>query len=306
MTNDTYIYSRNAANSADVAVLGVTTSNAVRLGGVNNTGITLGAAGVPVNVPFTLSVGTNFATSGALGLANGAGSAINFRNAANTANLSGVYMGSNDVLELGGAGQSVHIGGNGLGLGTNPAAAGIVRIPNDQAITARNAANNADVPMLKVSPTNKVQAWNGTAWADIGTGTPAPTTVSRWVAVNPNIVANTPQDITLTTFTMPFAGQVQMQGQVNCSVGGGASALEIIISGDLTASVPAPSGSVAGAGGSMPANLYLASFPIGATWSLAAGASLTIKVRVSSSAGAAMGAVINAMSALIIVTSNGF
>ena len=146
-----------------------------------------------------------------------------------------------------------------------------------------------------------LQRYTGSAWVDI------PGALCRWVGVNPNVVANVPQDLLLTSFTMPFAGAVHMNGQVNATAGGGATALEITITGDPSpGSTPIPNAAVPGAGGSMPANLTSVSFPISAAWNLAAGVLLTVKVRVSSSAGASMGAVISAMSAQFLISPTAF
>ncbi len=42
-------------------------------------------------------------------------------------------------------------------LGTNPASAGTIRIPNNSWIASRNAANNADVNMLRVNSSNQIE-----------------------------------------------------------------------------------------------------------------------------------------------------
>ncbi|MGH7743932.1 MAG: hypothetical protein ACREQ5_03820 [Candidatus Dormibacteria bacterium] len=47
--------------------------------------------------------------------------------------------------------------------GANPAAAGVVRVGNNLALNARNAANNADVEMLRVDGANRVQLAGGGA-----------------------------------------------------------------------------------------------------------------------------------------------
>jgi hypothetical protein len=338
LPNNERIVWRNAANNADHPGIYLGTDNIMRLASMAGSSVAiysgtniLSLDGSVTSISSALRIGTSPASTGIVRLPNNQW--IAWRNAANGGDIRAVSLSSADKITFGGADGtggtdligrpditfkiiSTEVGKmtstlttspNPIALGTSPAAAGIVRIPNDQAITARNAGNTADVPMLKVSTGNKVQAWNGTAWADVGTTTPTQDAVSRYAAVNPNVVANTPQDLTLTSFTMPFAGVVQMMGQVNAIAGSGATALEITISADPSpASTPVPGLAVPGAGGSMPANLYQASFPISAQWNLAAGVAVTIKFRCSSSAGASMGAVISAMSALIIITPTAF
>jgi hypothetical protein len=146
----------------------------------------------------SVSLGTSPAGTGIVRLPNN--QYVTFRDSTNASDLrtfgrdstNRIVVGTNDP---GGSGLDLrgrpdigfHSGATKIGemglthfsMGTNPAASGIVRLPNDQAITARNAANTADVPMLKVSAAGTVQYWNGTAWADIagtgGGGTPAGT-----------------------------------------------------------------------------------------------------------------------------------
>lgn len=91
-----------------------------------------------------------------------------------------------DEIRLGTALHTVRALGV-LALGTNPATTGMVRLPNDQAIVARNAGNTADVPMLKVSAAGAVQYWNGTAWANVGgsAGTPPGTELAYAVRTTP-------------------------------------------------------------------------------------------------------------------------
>lgn len=129
----------------------------------------------------------------------------------------------------------------------------------------------------------------------------------RWAAVNPNATVAAPTDLVLTTFTMPFAGVVQMNGFVYCAPGQGATALEITMTADpAPGSTPVPSAAVAGSGGSMPANLYLASFPFAAFWNLGSGVAVTVRIRVGSSAPATMGANVAAMFGQFLITPAGF
>jgi hypothetical protein len=115
----------------------------------------------------SLAIGTNPAATGIVRLPNA--QSVSARNAANTADVALVQMRSDDIVQVG---SSVYPVWTPLALrvGTNPALSGLIRIPNDQPITARNPANNGDVPMFKVGAAGTVQYWNGTAWADIAGG----------------------------------------------------------------------------------------------------------------------------------------
>ena len=62
----------------------------------------------------TAALGTNPATSGTIGLPNGAGGAINFRTADNTANATGIWLGTNNVLQISAAGLAANLAGASL------------------------------------------------------------------------------------------------------------------------------------------------------------------------------------------------
>jgi hypothetical protein len=120
----------------------------------------------------SLALGTTPATAGELRLKNTG--TIMARNAANGANLQLLTLYSDNVMYLGDVNVNVvpwsggqDLGTAGLGwrtgyfgtsvnVGTNPAAAGAVRIPNNQVIYARNAANAADVAMMYVDASDRI------------------------------------------------------------------------------------------------------------------------------------------------------
>jgi hypothetical protein len=180
-----------------------------------------------------LSIGTNPATSaGVLRLPNA--DYITFRDSTNTYNLrtfgrdatNRIVVGTNDS---GGSGLDLRgrpdiafysgvtkIGEAGLtyfAFGTNPAQSGIVRLPNDQPIVARNAGNTADVPMFKVGAGGTVQYWNGTAWVDVGGGSgggTAPGTelqyTSKTTSTTVTATTSAAPDIVIAGAAMTFDG----------------------------------------------------------------------------------------------------
>lgn len=113
-----------------------------------------------------VSVGTTSAASGAIRLPDS--SYIKWRNSGNTGDTAQIINTSSvfyyDALEAGGqhvfrttagyssalttdaTGTTVH--GSFLKVGTNPATTGAIRLPNNNAITWRNAANNADIAQI--------------------------------------------------------------------------------------------------------------------------------------------------------------
>lgn len=124
-----------------------------------------------------VSVGTNPASAGAIRIPSEA--ALKWRNAANNADGANIYTLANDSLILNGSGDGIYlyVGGGSQGvitstyaslngflevkgdhasIGTNPASAGAVRLPNTQAINWRNAANNADTFSAWVHSDNNV------------------------------------------------------------------------------------------------------------------------------------------------------
>ena len=113
--------------------------------------------GVKLAVSNAVVVGTTPALSGTICLPNGG--FINARNAANTADVNLIYLNSSNHAQIGTAldmsAQEI-INVFDLQLGTNPAATGIIRIPNNSWITARNAANTADINFIQVDANNHV------------------------------------------------------------------------------------------------------------------------------------------------------
>lgn len=125
--NNTSIVARNAANTSNLTLWGVNASD-VAFTGLN------------------IAIGTNPATAGAIRLPNNAN--INFRNAANTADRVLVVGSSDDNVYIGDTTNRVIVQGASLAIGTTPAASGVIRVPNNLSINARNAANTADLNLI--------------------------------------------------------------------------------------------------------------------------------------------------------------
>lgn len=99
----------------------------------------------------SLSVGANTADAGTLRLGNQAW--IIGRNAANTGNINILQVNASDeiITDLARTFRSGNFAGAGyLALGGTPASAGAIRLTYQEWITARNAANSADVTLLRL------------------------------------------------------------------------------------------------------------------------------------------------------------
>lgn len=114
----------------------------------------------------SVSVGANPAQSGAIRL--GSLGEIKARNTANTADIRIATEYNNNVF-IGEGATALVLQGNavtGIGqalsdfasvsAGTNPAQSGTLRVGNNQAVTARNAANNGDRDIIKCDASNSV------------------------------------------------------------------------------------------------------------------------------------------------------
>jgi hypothetical protein len=75
-------------------------------------------------------------------------------------------------------GRSEAISTDYVSVGTNPATVGIVRVPNNQFMVSRNAANTADVYILGLNATNQIQL--GSAGTAMKIGTAATDTIGFW------------------------------------------------------------------------------------------------------------------------------
>lgn len=93
----------------------------------------------------------------------GGTSILNATGVLQSAGLSGTYS---NALTL--SSTTNAFTGASISLGTNPAAAGILRIPNATYITARNAANNADINLIQLNSSNLVQFGANTALFTLG------------------------------------------------------------------------------------------------------------------------------------------
>jgi len=108
-------------------------------------------------------VGTNPAQTGAIRLAND--QEIKARNNTNTADRSLLFVDVNNDLQVNATGSStVHVHGWALNVpdgiiavGANSAQSGAVRVPNNQAVSGRNASNTADCVLVMIASDNSLQ-----------------------------------------------------------------------------------------------------------------------------------------------------
>jgi hypothetical protein len=147
LPNNTEIKARNAANSADINVAYLDTSNVLQLGG--SSGVTVTGAFTGTSGNFTLDIRNTRAngTSSDIQLIQTGVATWNIRNEGTT----GDYVLRNDAVgnqfRLTSAGVGTFLSGMAAtygAFGTTPATTGAVRVPNNTAISGRNAANNAD------------------------------------------------------------------------------------------------------------------------------------------------------------------
>lgn len=125
-------------------------SNGIFFGLSADTNLYRSAAGT-LRTDGVMRLGTNAAGAGILGIPNNA--QISARNAANTTNLNLMIMNSSNVVQVGENTVPVLAPG-GLALGTNPAQSGVIRLPNNGAVTARNSINTIDTDILLMDGSN--------------------------------------------------------------------------------------------------------------------------------------------------------
>ena len=129
--------------------------------GVGDTYMARVSAGV-VGVGNSLAIGTNPASTGIVRLPKD--EYLVARNATNTGDISLLGYGSfgsvlvgnaaNTGVWVGSSTSAVVMQGPSLAIGANPASSGIIRLPNNQWIVARNAANSGDVGLLGITAGN--------------------------------------------------------------------------------------------------------------------------------------------------------
>jgi hypothetical protein len=112
-----------------------------------------------------LALGTSAASAGILRLPNA--NLINFRNAAGTGDVNGLFCNAADAVQVGGTGATnVYInapslvatfGATYLALGANAASAGVLRLPSGTDIRFRNAANSGNIDALNATGADAVR-----------------------------------------------------------------------------------------------------------------------------------------------------
>lgn len=103
----------------------------------------------------SLTVGTTAATTGIIRIPNNV--SLNARNAGNTTNVALVYLDASDKINIGQvAANPVLMTGGILAIGTTPATAGLIRVPNAQGMVSRNAANTTDYTLLTLNSSDVV------------------------------------------------------------------------------------------------------------------------------------------------------
>ncbi len=153
IANNTYaVVARNNGADGDVSTWKVNASDQIEAG----TDVTLGSNNL-ITTGY-ISIGSTVADSGGIRIPNNTYLAL-ARNQGDDGNINMWKVNASDVIE---AGASVDLGANNLtttgyiAVGTTPAAAGTLRLPNDTYITTRNQAGGADINMVKVDASDHV------------------------------------------------------------------------------------------------------------------------------------------------------
>ena len=141
LPNGGEIVARNAANTADLRIAVVDSSNDLTIGSVSHPGGTYIQSGLAVS----LFRGANFLQFTGTIFQPSPDATVRFGTAANR-------WSEGHLSSL-------------VAIGTNPAQSGAVRLANSQAIVARNAANTADLPLVKTATDNTVAVGDPTAAA---------------------------------------------------------------------------------------------------------------------------------------------
>ena len=138
LSNGGSIAARNAANTGDINIAYVSGSDVVMIGSLS--GMT--------NVGQSVSIGANYASSGQIKLANNA--KVNWRNAANTADVNGIYVDATDVVVLGSSTNALAVPGPSIAF---PTAAG----------TKIGTATTQKLAFWNAAPVAQPAGWSVTA-----------------------------------------------------------------------------------------------------------------------------------------------
>lgn len=183
LANNVGAYFRNAANSADILLIGSDSSNGITIGNTSTAGqvdVKSTSACVLTASTYKLTVGTSYvslgttpAASGAIRLENNVG--IFYRKASNAADINMIASDTSDNITIGAVTGVTQIdvksvtsialttgkvtipgGSAALAMSNTPATAGTIRLSNTDAINFRNGANNADLNLIKSDSINRV------------------------------------------------------------------------------------------------------------------------------------------------------
>lgn len=146
LANAETIQARNAANSANITALEVTTADLVQLGGTTAI-VRVGAAILQVGA-------TALAATGAIRTRNTA--EVVARNAADSADVRVIGTDASDRVVVAPGNATVRVPGAVLEIGTTVASAGAIRLPNNDQAQARNAANSANIFVIGSDSSDRV------------------------------------------------------------------------------------------------------------------------------------------------------
>lgn len=146
LANNVGVVARNAANSGDFSLVRTDTSDNVVVS-------TLGTAA------------TYLDSGGVIYLRPNAGATVYAFDSP-----TGFFATIDNARDLGASNVRWHSGyfGTSVSIGTNPAATGALRLANNQSIVSRNAANDADIPLIYLNANNAMVVGYGAAYTTYG------------------------------------------------------------------------------------------------------------------------------------------
>jgi hypothetical protein len=193
------------------------------------------------------SWGTNPASTGTIRLPASAGAQVVFRNNANSANISGIYSGTDDVLYIGDATNSVGMnllvktGGffnlyfsatpeyqfspttanftdNSLLFGTTPATAGVIRLSNATDIRARDAGNTTNLILIRSDASDNILVGNDAGGNDTFIGVATGKTVHLRINAVDKFTLDT-NKVFLANSSTPPSSDPASGGYIYCDSG---------------------------------------------------------------------------------------
>lgn len=195
--NNQFVFARNAANNANIQMIGLDGSNVV----------VVAQSGIVVSIPTVVNFGTGSAAGGTIRIPNSSG--LTWRNAAGSGDIQGIFVnGSNQTVVGDNAGATVVALPNlTVGAAASAATVGDIRLSNAATVRFRNGAGSADLNCLSINSNNLRVGSSGVSVDVINGQLIFPATQ------NPSSGANTLDDYEENTWTPTITGSTSATGQ---------------------------------------------------------------------------------------------